>query len=97
MSTARMDRAEGKPLGFRERLAEIRRGFEPAFWVANITELFERVAYYGQAAVLAIFLHGSLHLSTKQTGTRMGVFVCAVRCLPILGSILVDRFCFSTS
>ena len=44
------------PLSLKDRLREIRRGFEPAFWVANITELFERLAYYAQAAVLAIFL-----------------------------------------
>ena len=52
MSTARINHA-GQPARFKERLIEIRRGFEPAFWVANVTELFERVAYYGQAAVLA--------------------------------------------
>jgi len=28
-------------------LQEIREGFQPAFWVANITELFERLSYYG--------------------------------------------------
>jgi proton-dependent oligopeptide transporter, POT family len=97
MSTARIDRAEGKPLRFRERLAEIRRGFEPAFWVANITELFERVAYYGQAAVLAIFLHESLHLSTEQTGTLLGWFGFVVWFLPILGGSLADRFGFRNS
>ena len=82
---------------FRERLAEIRRGFEPAFWVANITELFERVAYYGQAAVLAIFLHESLHLSTEQTGTLLGWFGFVVWFLPILGGSLADRFGFRNS
>jgi POT family proton-dependent oligopeptide transporter len=97
MSTARIDREEGKPLRFRERLAEIRRGFEPAFWVANITELFERVAYYGQAAVLAIFLHESLHLSTEQTGTLLGWFGFVVWFLPILGGSLADRFGFRNS
>ena len=66
-----MKNAETRHLRWRDRLAEIRRGFEPAFWVANITELFERTAYYAQAAVLAIFLHESLHLSTEQTGTLM--------------------------
>lgn len=97
MSTARINHAEGEPARFRERLAEIRRGFEPAFWVANLTELFERVAYYGQAAVLAIFLHESLHLSTEQTGTLMGVFGFAVWFLPILGGSLADRFGFRNS
>src|SRR5438309_5753669 len=97
MSTAGTNNAEGTPLRFKERLAEIRRGFERAFWVANITELFERVAYYGQAAVLAIFLHESLHLSSEQTGTLMGVFGFAVWFLPILGGSLADRFGFRNS
>ena len=97
MATAPITDKDGKHLGFRDRLLEIRRGFEPAFWVANITELFERVAYYAQAAVLAIFLHESLHLSTEQTGTLMGLFGFAVWFLPILGGSLADRFGFRNS
>ncbi len=85
------------PLSLEDRLREIRRGFEPAFWVANVTELFERLAYYAQAAVLAIFLHESLRLSTEQTGTLMGVFGFAVWFLPILGGSLADRFGFRRS
>jgi len=97
MATARISSKDAKHLSFRDRLLEIRRGFEPAFWVANITELFERVAYYAQAAVLAIFLHESLHLSTEQTGTLMGLFGFAVWFLPILGGSLADRFGFRNS
>jgi proton-dependent oligopeptide transporter, POT family len=97
MSTARINHAPPQRLSFRDRLLEIRRGFEPAFWVANLTELFERVAYYAQAAVLAIFLHESLHLSTEQTGTLMGIFGFAVWFLPILGGSLADRFGFRNS
>lgn len=97
MSATRINHAEREHLRLKDRLSEIRRGFEPAFWVANLTELFERVAYYGQAAVLAIFLHESLHLSTEQTGTLMGVFGFAVWFLPILGGSLADRFGFRKS
>ena len=97
MATARITNKDAKLLSFGDRLLEIRRGFEPAFWVANITELFERVAYYAQAAVLAIFLHESLHLSTEQTGTLMGLFGFAVWFLPILGGSLADRFGFRNS
>src|SRR5579863_2660663 len=97
MATARISSKDAKHLSFRDRLLEIRRGFEPAFWVANITELFERIAYYAQAAVLAIFLHESLHLSTEQTGTLMGIFGFAVWFLPILGGSLADRFGFRNS
>src|SRR3984893_15970156 len=97
MSATRINHAEKEQLRLEDRLSEIRRGFEPAFWVANVTELFERVAYYGQAAVLAIFLHESLHLSTEQTGTLMGLFGFAVWFLPILGGSLADRFGFRKS
>jgi dipeptide/tripeptide permease len=97
MSTARIIHTEREHLRLQDRLLEIRRGFEPAFWVANITELFERVAYYAQAAVLAIFLHESLHLSTQQTGTLLGWFGFAVWFLPILGGSLADRFGFRKS
>jgi dipeptide/tripeptide permease len=84
-------------LHLKDRIREVRQGFEPAFWVANITELFERMAYYAQAAVLAIFLHESLHLSTEQTGTLMGAFGFVVWFLPILGGSLADRFGFRRS
>ncbi len=80
-----------------DRLREIRVGFRPAFWVANGTELFERLAYYAQLAVLAIYLHESLHLSTQQTGTLMGAFGFAVWFLPVLGGSLADRFGFRRS
>ncbi len=79
------------------RLREIRAGFEPAFWIANVTELFERLAYYGQSAVLAIFLHESLRLSAQQTGALMGAFGFAVWFLPVLGGSLADRFGFRNS
>ena len=80
-----------------DRWRELKAGFEPAFWVANFTELFERLAYYAQSAVLAIFLHEELHLSTQQTGTLMGAFGFAVWFLPILGGSLADRFGFRRS
>src|SRR5581483_6353191 len=97
MSTAEINHADRKPSRLKDRLLEIRRGFEPAFWVANTTELFERMAYYAQSAVLAIFLHESLKLSTEQTGTLMGIFGFAVWFLPILGGSLADRFGFRRS
>jgi proton-dependent oligopeptide transporter, POT family len=80
-----------------DRLSEIRAGFEPAFWVANLTELFERLAYYAQAAVLAIFLHESLRLSAQQAGALVGDFGFIVWFLPILGGSLADRFGFRRS
>ena len=59
-------------MSFSQRLKEIREGFEPAFWVANFTEIFERVAYYGTTAVLAIYLNEQLHFSNELTGWLHG-------------------------
>ncbi len=76
------------------RLAEIRTGFERAFWVANFTELFERLAYYGASAVLAIYLTEQLHFSKQLAGWMMGIFGFIVWFLPVLGGTLADRFGF---
>ena len=58
-------------MNFTERLREIRTGFERPFWVANITEIFERLSYYGAFASLALYLQEKLNFSTEQTGTRL--------------------------
>ena len=50
-----------------QRLTEIRTGFERPFWVANISEIFERLAYYGAFASLANYLHETLDFPTEQT------------------------------
>jgi proton-dependent oligopeptide transporter, POT family len=81
-------------LSFSQRIEEIRTGFEPAFWVANFTEIFERVAYYGTTAVLAIYLNEQLHFSRELTGWLVGTFGLVVWFLPILGGTLADRFGF---
>jgi POT family proton-dependent oligopeptide transporter len=77
-----------------QRLREIRSGFETAFWVANVTELFERLAYYATTAVLAIYLNEQLHFSSELTGWLFGTFGLVVWFLPILGGTLADRFGF---
>lgn len=79
---------------FSSRLQEIRTGFTSAFWVANLTELFERLAYYGATAVLAIYLSEELHFSKELTGWLLGIFGFVVWFLPVLGGTLADRFRF---
>jgi POT family proton-dependent oligopeptide transporter len=76
------------------RLQEIRDGFSRAFWVANFTELFERLAYYGPQAVLAIYLHEYLGLSTEQSTWLIGYYGFVVWFMPIVGGAMADRFGF---
>lgn len=77
-----------------QRAREIRDGFKPAFWVANFTELFERLAYYGPQAVLAIYLHEHLGLTTDQSAWLIGYYGFVVWFMPVVGGAAADRFGF---
>ena len=81
-------------MAFAQRLDEIRAGFQPPFWVANFTEIFERVAYYATTAVLAIYLTEQLHFSSVLAGTLQGIAGFVVYALAILAGTLADRFGF---
>src|SRR6266403_839277 len=81
-------------MSFSQRLDEIRAGFERPFWVANITEIFERLSYYGAFASLANYLHEKLNFPTEQTGTLAGIFGGMVWFLAIFGGALADRLGF---
>jgi dipeptide/tripeptide permease len=81
-------------VSFSQRLQEIRDGFEPAFWVANISEIFERLSYYGAFSSLANYLHESLNIPTQQTGALAGLFGGMVWFLAILGGAVADRLGF---
>src|SRR5712664_1137553 len=73
-----------------QRLQEIRDGFERPFWVANISEIFERLSYYGAFSSLALYLHEKLNFSIEQTGTLAGIFGGAVWFLAIFGGTVAD-------
>jgi proton-dependent oligopeptide transporter, POT family len=81
-------------MSFSQRLQEIRDGFERPFWVANITEIFERLSYYGAFASLALYLQEKLNFSTEQTGTLTGIFGGMVWFLAIFGGAAADRLGF---
>ena len=81
-------------MSFSERLYEIRTGFERPFWVANISEIFERLSYYGAFASLALYLQEKLNFSAEQTGTLTGIFGGMVWFLAIFGGAAADRLGF---
>src|SRR5580704_508665 len=84
----------GGEMSFSQRFDEIRTGFERPFWVANVTELFERLSYYAVFASLARYLHEVLNFPTQQTGTLTGFFGGLVWFLPVFGGALADKMGF---
>ena len=81
-------------MGFSQRLQEIRTGFERPFWVANLTEIFERLSYYAVFAALARYLHEVLQFPTDQAASLSGIFGGAVWVMAIFGGALADRIGF---
>ena len=82
---------------FSERFHEIRTGFERPFWIANITELFERLSYYAAFASLARYLHETLSFSVERTSDLTGLFGGLVWFLAAFGGALADRMGFRRS
>jgi proton-dependent oligopeptide transporter, POT family len=81
-------------VGFSTRLSEIRTGFERPFWVANVSELFERLSYYAAFASLARYLNETLHFPVEQVGTLTGLFGGLVWFLAAFGGAVADRLGF---
>jgi dipeptide/tripeptide permease len=66
------------------------RGFSKPFWAANISELFERIAYYGMAPVLVPYLVQVRHFDESaaiRVGGNLGFIVYG---LTILSGMLAD-------
>lgn len=81
-------------MGFSQRLSEIRTGFERPFWVANISELFERLSYYAAFASLARYLHESLQFPVERASNLTGLFGGLVWFMAAFGGTLADRLGF---
>jgi POT family proton-dependent oligopeptide transporter len=65
--------------------------FSRTFWMANLMELFERGAYYGMNAVLAVYLVDVLHFRNQAVGFLQGFVYALTYILPIVGGALADR------
>jgi proton-dependent oligopeptide transporter, POT family len=77
-----------------QRFEEIRTGFERPFWIANFTEIFERLSYYAVFAVLALYLNKTLAFPSAQAAGLSGLFGGAVWVMAIFGGALADRIGF---
>lgn len=77
-----------------QRVRDIRDGFERPFWVANVSELFERLSYYAAFASLARYLNESLGFPTQDASTLAGLFGGLVWFLAAFGGAIADRLGF---
>jgi len=81
-------------LSFSERLEQIKTGFERPFWVANITEIFERLSYYAVFTVIVLYLHENLNFSAEEASNLSGQFGGWVWFLAIFGGTIADKLGF---
>ena len=84
----------GDILSFSERLEQIKTGFERPFWVANVTEIFERLSYYAVFASIVRYLHENLNFSAEEASTLSGQFGGWVWFLAIFGGTIADELGF---
>ncbi|MDZ7303819.1 MAG: MFS transporter [candidate division KSB1 bacterium] len=78
----------------RERAVTWRTGFKPLFWIANVLELFERFAFYGSKAILAVYLANKIGLGAQAAGSLAGLYSGLIFSLPIIAGTFVDRYGF---
>jgi dipeptide/tripeptide permease len=81
-------------LTFSQRFHDIRTGFERPFWIANISELFERLSYYAAFASLPRYLHESLNFGVERASSLAGLFGGLVWFMAAFGGALADRMGF---
>lgn len=76
--------------------------FTKPFWIASIMELFERWAWYGLFAVLALYLTGStdegaLGFSHIEKGQIMGYVTAILYLLPLFTGVISDKIGYKLS
>lgn len=77
-------------------MAESAEKFPKVFWSANVTELFERAAYYSMASFVVIYL-GQLGLGNYWPSNLNGLLWSLVYFLPILSGTIADQVGFRRS
>lgn len=78
------------------------KSFPKPFWVASIMELFERIAWYGMFAILAMYLVASkdvngLGFTDEQGGAIIGFVTGTLYFLPIITGAIADRIGYKKS
>ncbi len=81
---------------------QIMGSFKKTFWVASTMELFERWAWYGLFAVLALYLTGStdegaLGFTHTEKGQIMGIVTAILYLLPLFTGVISDKIGYKLS
>ena len=89
---------EKKSLGF----TDLMNSFPKPFWVASVMELFERVAWYGMFAILAMYLVASkdvngLGFTDDQGGAIIGFVTGTLYFLPLITGAIADKIGYKKS
>jgi len=80
----------------------VMKSYNKNFWVASIMELFERWAWYGLFAVLALYLTGStddggLGFTHTEKGQIMGIVTAILYLLPMITGVIADKIGYKLS
>ena len=89
---------ENNNLGF----MGLMKSFPKPFWVASVMELFERVAWYGMFAILAMYLVASkdvngLGFTDDQGGAIIGFVTGTLYFLPLITGAIADKIGYKKS
>ncbi len=71
--------------------------FPRAFWTANVSELFERAAYYGTFIALRTYLLRVVGLDDVQAGFVAGLFGAFIYLFPFFTGAIADRLGYRNS
>ena len=80
----------------------VMKSYNKNFWVASGMELFERWAWYGLFAVLALYLTGStdeggLGFTHTEKGQIMGIVTAILYLLPMITGVIADKIGYKLS
>ena len=80
----------------------VMKSYNKFFWVASTMELFERWAWYGLFAVLALYLTGStdeggLGFTHTEKGQIMGIVTAILYLLPMITGVIADKIGYKLS
>jgi proton-dependent oligopeptide transporter, POT family len=80
----------------------VMKSYNKNFWVASGMELFERWAWYGLFAVLALYLTGStdeggLGFTHTEKGQIMGIVTAILYLLPMITGVIADKIGYKRS